>query len=282
MREKNRRPSVTALLVASNRSRLSRSSIDAEGALEEAVLSESLIAPNWRWVRHLWPPGLGWRTELFDRFVESGIEAGFTQVVILGAGYDGRALRFRSAGVCFFEVDQEPVQRDKRCRLAAMGADLKGVRHVVHDLSHPGLVEVLLKAGADPSLPTLILCEGVLLYLPETAAAALLHSLRSSFALGSRIAVIGREVDASASPHSRMCSGARLIAQRLVLGALRTRALHHTGGQFGLVHRVDGLDGHPSKDAGYQRTGQLIRRSEGPLATPLAAASSRSIAKPPV
>jgi O-methyltransferase involved in polyketide biosynthesis len=45
------------------------------------------------------------RTRAFDRAVLHAIERGNTQIVVLGAGYDGRALRFASDDVRWFEVD---------------------------------------------------------------------------------------------------------------------------------------------------------------------------------
>lgn len=44
-----------------------------------------------------------------------------TQIVIVGTGYDGRALRFSQPGVRFFEVDQPVTQQDKRRRIEALG-----------------------------------------------------------------------------------------------------------------------------------------------------------------
>ncbi len=63
------------------------------------------------------------RTAFFDGQVTAAIAAGTRQVVILGAGYDDRALRFGSPGVRFFEIDHPDTQADKRARLAAILAE---------------------------------------------------------------------------------------------------------------------------------------------------------------
>jgi len=51
--------------------------------------------------------------------------------VILGAGYDDRALRFRSPGVRFFELDHPDTQADKRLTASLAirpeGTDLEAV-----------------------------------------------------------------------------------------------------------------------------------------------------------
>jgi hypothetical protein len=49
------------------------------------------------------------RTRFFDDRVLAALSAGIGQVVILGAGYDDRALRFRSPGVRFFELDHPEI-----------------------------------------------------------------------------------------------------------------------------------------------------------------------------
>src|SRR5947208_16440730 len=44
------------------------------------------------------------RTAFFDRVVVGALERGMMQVVIAGAGYDGRALRYAKSGVRWFEI----------------------------------------------------------------------------------------------------------------------------------------------------------------------------------
>jgi hypothetical protein len=51
----------------------------------------------------------------------SALEAGIDQVVVVGAGYDGRALRYSRPGVRWFEVDHPDTQADKRERRLLVG-----------------------------------------------------------------------------------------------------------------------------------------------------------------
>ena len=68
------------------------------------------------------------RTAAIDAGVRSAIAAGATQLVILGAGYDGRAWRMSElAGVKVFEVDRSATQQDKR----APSATLQSAAHRV-------------------------------------------------------------------------------------------------------------------------------------------------------
>ena len=107
------------------------------------------------------------RTAFFDETVVRALERDVRQIVILGAGYDGRALRYRTSGVRFFEVDHPATQADKRQRLDQLGIPTEGITFVTVDLTEPGLATALSDAGFDPASPTQFLCEGLLRYLPE-------------------------------------------------------------------------------------------------------------------
>lgn len=63
------------------------------------------------------------RTHLFDAFFREALTGDFEQIVLLGAGYDSRALRFQGdlGPVPVFEVDAPRTQERKRACLAAAG-----------------------------------------------------------------------------------------------------------------------------------------------------------------
>ena len=129
------------------------------------------------------------RTEFFDAAVVSALVAGVDQIVILGAGDDGRALRYRTPGVQFFEVDHPATQADKLRRLRDIDASLEGIVFVTSDFTEPGLGDALYEAGFDSTRPAQFLCEGVLRYLPEEWFRELLRSSATIAAPGSRLAV---------------------------------------------------------------------------------------------
>src|SRR5690348_11267261 len=58
------------------------------------------------------------RTSFFDQVVVDALERGVTQLALIGAGHDGRALRYAKSGVRWFEIDHPATQADKRRRLA--------------------------------------------------------------------------------------------------------------------------------------------------------------------
>jgi methyltransferase (TIGR00027 family) len=91
-------------------------------------------------------PGIWARTRFFDDQVLAAVRAGVPQVVICGAGYDDRALRFRSPGVRFFELDHPATQADKARRLRAMGTDLQSVVLVPADFRDDDAAAALVVA----------------------------------------------------------------------------------------------------------------------------------------
>src|SRR5215468_8449468 len=104
------------------------------------------------------------RTRLIDDHVRAFAAGGGRQVVVLGAGYDCRALRLPElAGARVFEVDHPATQGHKRGVLDRLAA-----RSPAHYLAwdfetHPmdDLPGALADAGHDPVAPTLTIWEGV-------------------------------------------------------------------------------------------------------------------------
>jgi len=151
------------------------------------------------------------RTAFFDDEVLQAVTSGVTQVVIVGAGYDGRALRFRRPGVRFFEMDHPATQLDKRRRVEDLGVSLDHVTFASIDLMQERITDGLAAAGHDPDQRSLFLCEGLLLYLTAPVVESLLGDLRSRSAPGSRLAVSTREDPPGGSRLAGRGSGRRLF-----------------------------------------------------------------------
>ena len=187
------RPSRTARGVAMVRAALQRpSSPGGDSAAEDrlsAQLLEGTSEGERREVSDELEAFVEVRTRFFDAAVVDALASGIAQVVILGAGYDGRALRFRTPGVRFFEVDHPSTQRDKRERLAAVHARTDDIGFVAADFTQPGLAELLATSGLVTSDRCLFLCEGLLRYLPESSARGLLAVIAGVSAPGSLLAV---------------------------------------------------------------------------------------------
>ena len=183
------RPSLTARWVAARRATLAptRSSTptgDLEG--ERALYRDVSGNVTFNFAR---PSGVSHRTQFIDGEVADAVGRGVEQVVILGAGYDGRALRFGGGPTRWFEIDFPSTQADKRRRLAALGVSPVGVTYVPIDLMRSDLDATLENAGHDATAPTLFLAEGLVPYLTLEATATMFQALRARAAPGSVLVV---------------------------------------------------------------------------------------------
>ncbi|MBI9083512.1 MAG: class I SAM-dependent methyltransferase [Desulfobacterales bacterium] len=130
------------------------------------------------------------RTAHFDGLFQEALSEGFGQIVILGAGYDTRALRFESGKVrtTVFELDAPATRQYKRQCLAKAGMDAPdGVRSASVDLKETDWPSTLETLGHRPSEPTVFFMEGLLMYLDADTIDGILASIRQSAAAGSRI-----------------------------------------------------------------------------------------------
>jgi methyltransferase (TIGR00027 family) len=118
------------------------------------------------------------RTAAIDSAVREAIAGGATQLVILGAGYDGRAWRIRElAGVKVFEVDHPATQGEKRKHLSELPAAIGKVQFVSMNFELDSLDAVLEHAGHDRSSPTCWIWEGVVMYLTRDTTRATLAAI---------------------------------------------------------------------------------------------------------
>ncbi len=132
----------------------------------------------------------GYRKAFCERQVRDGIGAGATQVLVLGAGYDtmGWRLAPEFAGVNFIEIDHPAT-----ARLKARGIEAMGKRDNLHlipeDLGKRKLMDVLKASETwDQTAQTVILAEGLLMYLPPEAVRDLFRQCAAIAGAGSRIA----------------------------------------------------------------------------------------------
>ena len=133
---------------------------------------------------------LALRTAAIDKAVRDAIAGGATQLVILGAGYDGRAWRMPElTAVKVFEVDHPATQRDKRARLAELPRPAGIVDFVPMDFERESLGAVLDGAGHDVSSPTCWIWEGVVMYLTRDVVRATLSGIAGRSAAGSTLVV---------------------------------------------------------------------------------------------
>jgi methyltransferase (TIGR00027 family) len=127
------------------------------------------------------------RTIAIDEAVR---EAAPAQVVILGAGLDGRAWRMpelRASVV--FEVDHPDTQREKVARAASLPRTAREVRFVPVDFTRDRLDEALAAAGHEATQPTTWIWEGVVMYLAPAEVEATLQIVARRSPAGSRLII---------------------------------------------------------------------------------------------
>jgi methyltransferase (TIGR00027 family) len=149
------------------------------------------------------------RKAFCEQQVRDGIDAGATQVLVLGAGYDtmGWRLAPNFPDVNFFEIDHSATARLKAKGIKEMG-QYDNLHLIPEDLSKRKLVDVLKSHKSwDQEAQGVIIAEGLLMYLPPPAVHELLRQCASITGTGTRIAFtyIGKRVDGR--PDAGRCTG---------------------------------------------------------------------------
>ena len=155
----------------------------------------ALIRVPWlcRWLLDRGLPGaFGYfnaRTRYFDDVLLEEARVGLEQLVILGAGFDSRSIRFsdalRTARV--FEVDMPEVLAVRAERLLPGDQTTTSAIAVPIDFEREDLGEALRRHGYASGARTLFLWEGVTYYLPVEAVRAVLSFVASRSGPGSSI-----------------------------------------------------------------------------------------------
>lgn len=173
-----------------------------EQAIEESRGEPGLSLSNaLRAIRHPLTkiPGLrSWilymqvRTRVIDDALRGFVEKGGRQLLVLGAGYDCRALRMPELDdVHVFEVDHPATQRHKRDVFERHGIDSPST-YVTWDFEErpvEDLPEHLIELGHDANTPTFTIWEGVTMYLTEPAIDASLRAIAEWSAPESELAM---------------------------------------------------------------------------------------------
>jgi methyltransferase (TIGR00027 family) len=207
------RPSLAARWVAAQRLSLERTrpstpggDVEAERRLYRAVAG-GVTVPIGRGA------ALAQRTQVIDAEVARALGQGATQIVLLGAGEDGRALRFGGGPVHWFEVDRPWAQADKRNRLAALGVTTPATTYVALDLAADDLEAALAAAGHDAVAPTLFVAEGLFDALSLESAAACCRALRGRAAPGSVLVATFTVVPEGSGPARALRAATGLLRQ---------------------------------------------------------------------
>jgi methyltransferase (TIGR00027 family) len=146
-------------------------------------------------MRKIVPPGICEyvlaRTKLLDDVFINALRDRFAQIVLLGAGFDTRALRFQNenVGSKIFELDIQTTQQPKVEILNRKRITLpKELILVPIDFNRQSIADVLGKAGYATNQKNLFIWEGVTMYLTTGAVDRTLEFIRSSSVEGSIVA----------------------------------------------------------------------------------------------
>jgi methyltransferase (TIGR00027 family) len=136
----------------------------ASGAHAEEGTRRYLSLPFFR-------DGVRLRTRYIDDAVREAAKDGFDQVVLLGAGFDARALRMPElATKRVFEVDAPEQMERKREVLGRAGVTIPNTDvYVSSDFTIDGFTRALAAAGFDRERDAFFVWEGVIGYIDDAA-----------------------------------------------------------------------------------------------------------------
>jgi len=130
------------------------------------------------------------RKAFCERQVRDGIDAGATQIIVLGAGYDtlGWRLAPEFSGVNFYEIDHPATARLKARGIEAM-QQRNNLCLIAEDLGKRKLSDILKAVQSwDLDARTVIVAEGLVMYLPPEAVRDIFRQCAAVTGIGSRIA----------------------------------------------------------------------------------------------
>ena len=132
------------------------------------------------------------RTKAIDAHLDSALQSGIGQLVILGAGLDARAWRLENLKqATVFEVDHPATQHYKQQRIGGR-APRADIRYVAVDFEKERFSGGLERAGFRSRDPSIWIWEGVAMYLPLGAVHETFEQLTSLAASGSELAMTYR------------------------------------------------------------------------------------------
>lgn len=181
------KPSRTARLTATHRADESQKPANERVCYD--AYAQAFIGNNWNpfgsfpmprqvafWLWDLLMPGWNGyfvaRTRFIDDVLEARLKEGLEQLVIMGAGYDSRALRYEQLkhSVRVFEVDHPATQQSKSAKLKEIFGQVPAHLHLVAvDFNTDTLRGRLYESGYDQNRRTMFIWEGVSMYLDPTA-----------------------------------------------------------------------------------------------------------------
>jgi len=130
------------------------------------------------------------RTRYFDEAFSQALKERFDQIIIFGAGYDSRGLRFNelNKGTTVFELDSPITQQEKLKAYQSKKISIpRSLVLVPIDFNKERLEEKLDQAGFVAGKRTLFLLEGVTMYLSRDAVEGTFRLISGASGKGSMV-----------------------------------------------------------------------------------------------
>jgi len=130
------------------------------------------------------------RAKCFDEQFVRALQNRVPQIVILGAGYDTRAIRYQSQNLAsrVFELDTGILQSRKRAIFERNGVAIPDhLSFCPITFGKHSIADVLTQVGYDSTKTTLFLWEGVTYYLTESAVLDTFAAIKKGAAPGSEL-----------------------------------------------------------------------------------------------
>lgn len=131
------------------------------------------------------------RVRFMNECIKECFSGDYTQLVILGAGYDMSAYCFRDilTGARVFEVDHPDTQKDKLTKIKEKIEEIPdNITYVQVDFDTDNLKESLIMSGYSPSGKTLFILEGLIYFLERESIEQILNFIVENSAQGSKVA----------------------------------------------------------------------------------------------
>lgn len=129
------------------------------------------------------------RTKFIDAVFNASLE-NVEQVVLLGAGFDSRAIRFKQQleNAKIFELDSLATQQAKLDKLQKMEVTVpSNVNYIAIDFNRESMAEKLAQANFQKNKTCLFLLEGLTYYLEKEAIESTMQMISDHCAQGSRL-----------------------------------------------------------------------------------------------
>ena len=130
------------------------------------------------------------RTKYIDEAYEKALVEGFDQILMFGAGYDSRALRFQamSQQTRIFELDEPHTQKAKILQFQKRNLSIPAnVIFISIDFEKESLPQKLDLGGFEKSKKTLFILEGLLMYLISESVKDTFETIKAYAGSGSRV-----------------------------------------------------------------------------------------------